>query len=123
MRTSPTLVRQRRLCPSTASAALMKGWISSIFMRGLSCVGAVRNAIRSNRRHCDIVSHYVLHDFVEHIGFDWLLYEMARSALQGGDDVFLVAHRRHHDDAGVAMFLQDFFGGFNAFHLRHGDVH
>src|SRR5258708_35676058 len=48
---------------------------------------------------------------------------MPRPALQCGHNVFLVSNRRHHDNTSLRMRLHDLFGGLNAFHLRHGDIH
>src|ERR1700688_4619181 len=48
---------------------------------------------------------------------------MFSAPLQGGQDIFLIAHRGNHDDACVAVLANDALHGFNAFHLRHGDVH
>src|ERR1700730_3283674 len=110
----PTLVVPCKPCDNTASAALMKGWISSIFI-GLHS--------RSGGRHGSVVAKHVLDDFVQYFRLYWLLYEMPRSPLQSSDDVFLVAHRGNHDDARLGMLLNDAFGSFDAFHLRHGDIH
>src|SRR5712692_4244290 len=99
---------------STASAALMKGWISSIFMSG--------SRARS-RGHRTVLTHHVLNDFVQHLRFDRLLHEMTRAPLQCCHDVLLVAHRGHHDYARLRMLPHNFLGGLNPFHLWHGDVH
>src|SRR5579872_2215421 len=110
-----TLVEPCRPCDNTASAALMKGWISSIFIELRSRSG----------RGCDysVFAEHVLDDFVEHFGLNGFLDKMASSPLQRGDDVLLISDRGDHDDARFGMLLDDPFGGFDAFHLRHGDVH
>jgi hypothetical protein len=51
------------------------------------------------------------------------LHEVFRALLERGQNVFLVTHRRDHDDTGVAMLANDALDSLNAFHLRHGDVH
>jgi hypothetical protein len=51
------------------------------------------------------------------------LDEVARTFLQSGKNIVLIANGRNHDDAGVGMFLDDALDGFDAFHLWHGDVH
>src|SRR5215471_15638586 len=111
----PTLVEPCRPCDNTASAALMKGWISSIFID-----------LRSRSRgvgYRTVVAQNVLDDFVEHFGLYRLLDKMPGAPLQRGDDVLLVSDRGDHDDARFGMLLDDAFGGLDAFHLRHGDVH
>src|SRR5471030_712575 len=105
----PTEVAPCKPCDNTASAALMKGWISSIFMRLDPSAGRSRDRA--------IFSQHVLDDFVQHFRLDRLLHEVTRAPLQGRDNVFLVAHRRHHDDARLGVRLDDFFGRLNAFHL------
>src|SRR2546428_4123851 len=99
---------------STASAALMKGWISSIFMSGSRARGVGHNAV---------LTHHVFDDFVQHFRFNRLLHEMACTPLQRRHDVLLVAHRGHHDDARLGMLPHNLLGGLDAFHLWHGDVH
>src|SRR5713226_2637182 len=99
---------------STASAALMKGWISSIFMSGSRARG---------RGHSTVLTHHVLDDFVQHFRLDRLLHEMACAPLQRGHDVLLVAHRGDHDNARLGMLPHNFLRGLDAFHLWHGDVH
>src|SRR5713226_8991190 len=99
---------------STASAALMKGWISSIFMLGSSACG---------RGHSTVLTHHVLDHFVQHFRFHRLLHEMACSPLQRGHDVLLVTYRGDHDNARVGMQPHNLLGGCDAFHLWHGDVH
>src|SRR5579862_5990765 len=111
----PTLVVPCNPCDNTASAALMKGWISSIFIGLGSRSGRSRNG--------PVFSQHILDDFVQHFRLHRLLHEMTRTPLQRRDDVFLIAHRGHHDDARFRMLLDDPFGSLNAFHLRHGDVH
>src|SRR6267142_324045 len=110
----PMAVVHCRPCARTASAELMNGWINSIFMRS----GPRARHVRQNA----IFAQHVLDDLVEHFRFYWFLYEMARSPLQRRHDVFLVTDRRHHHDARFRMRLHDPFRGFDAFHLRHGDV-
>src|SRR5579864_330718 len=110
----PMAIGDCRPCDNTASAALMNGWISSIFISSSRARGA---------GHGCIVSKHVFDDFVEHFRLDRLLHKMTRSALQGGHDVFLIPHRGNHDHASLRVLLHNFFGGLNAFHLRHGDVH
>src|SRR6266567_4291027 len=111
----PTLVVPCKPCDNTASAALMKGWISSIFIELDSCSGS--------DRHRAVIAQYVLDDFVQHFWLHWLLHKMACSPLQRRDNVFLVADRGNHDDACFRMLLHNPFGSLDAFHLRHGDVH
>src|SRR5437899_8122850 len=99
---------------STASAALIKGWISSIFMSGSRAGGG---------GHRTVLTHHILDDFVQHFGFDRLLHEMTRAPLERGHDVLLVAHRGHHDDARLGMLAHNLLGGLNPLHLGHGNVH
>src|SRR5579863_2971364 len=111
----PTLVLPDKPCDKTASAALMKGWISSIFMD--------LSSRSSGASYGTIFAHHVFDDFVEHFRLHRLLHEMARAALQCRHNVFLIAHRRHHDNAGFGMLLHDPFSRLDPFHLRHGDIH
>src|SRR5580704_14577422 len=111
----PTLIAPCRPCDNTASAALMKGWISSIFMSLDSRSGCAG--------HGAVIAEHVLDDFIEHFRLYRLLHEMPRATLQGGHDVFLVADRRDHDHARIRMLLHDALGRFDPFHLRHGDIH
>src|SRR6202045_2137002 len=69
-------------CDNTASAALMKGWISSIFMRSGSRAGGVG--------HGAVFTHHVLDNFVQHFRLHRLLHEMPCSPLPRRHDVFLV---------------------------------
>ena len=46
-----------------------------------------------------------------------------RALLESGENIFLITHRRDHDDARFAMLVDDALDGLDAFHLRHGDVH
>src|SRR5690348_11488157 len=48
---------------------------------------------------------------------------MPCATLQGGHDVLLISHGGHHHHACIRVLLHDLLGGFNAFHLRHGDIH
>ena len=48
---------------------------------------------------------------------------MLRTLLQSSENVFLIADGADHDDAGVGVLTHDAFDRFDAFHLRHGDVH
>src|SRR5271169_6486032 len=111
----PTLVLPDKPCDNTASAALMKGWISSIFMD--------LDSRSSGVGYRTIFAHHVLDDFVENFRLDRFLHEMARAALQCRHNVFLIAHRRHHDDARLGMLLHNPFSRLDSFHLRHGDIH
>src|ERR1019366_7111029 len=111
----PTLVVHCNPCDNTASAALMKGWISSIFIALDSRSRCVR--------YGTVVAQYVLDDFVQHFRLHRLLHEMTCSPLQRRDDVLLVSHRGDHHDARFQMLLNDSFSRFDSFHLRHGDVH
>src|SRR5271169_5799057 len=111
----PTLVLPDKPCDNTASAALMKGWISSIFMD--------LDSRSSGVGYRTIFAHHVLDDFVENFRLDRFLHEMARAALQCRHNVFLIAHRRHHHDAGFGMLLHNPFSRLDPFHLRHGDIH
>src|ERR1700753_1100805 len=98
----PPLVCPCTPCDNTASAALMKGWISSIFI-GLgsrSCPG----------RYRPVFAQDVLDDFVQHFRLHRLLHEMTRTPLQRRDNVLLVAHRGNHDDTRFRMLLDDPFG-------------
>src|SRR5438270_1118681 len=110
----PMEVGDCRLSASTASAALINGWISSIRMLG-SCAGGTG--------HGCIFSEHVLYDFVQYFRLDRLLYKVPRAALQCCNDVVLVTDRRHHHDAGIRVRTHDALGRLNAFHLRHGDIH
>src|SRR5580704_13245931 len=85
-------------CASTASAALMNGWINSIFILG-SCAGSLRDAA--------IFSQHVLDDFVQYFRLNWLLYKVTRATLQRRHNVLLIPDRRHHDDARFSMLLND----------------
>src|ERR1035438_1253786 len=111
----PTLVVPCKPCDKTASAALMKGWISSIFMELGSCSGRTGNG--------SVIAQNVLDHFVQYFRLHRLLHEMARAPLQRGDDVFLVSDRRNHHNARLRMLLDNPFGSLNSFHLRHGDIH
>src|ERR1700732_1190255 len=111
----PTCVVPCSPCDKTASAALMKGWISSIFMTSGSRAGGVGPP--------PLFTHHVLDNFVQHFRLHRLLHEMPCSPLQRRNDVFLVAHGRHHNDASLGMRLYNFLGRFDSFHLRHGDIH
>src|SRR5271169_2235523 len=111
----PTLVVHCNPCDNTASAALMKGWISSIFI-----------ALDSRSRrggYGTVVAQYVLDDFVQHFRLHRFLHEMTCSPLQRCHNVLLVTHRRDHHDARFRMLLNDPFSRLDSFHLRHGDVH
>src|SRR5258708_30483918 len=70
-----------------------------------------------------IVAQDVAKDFVQHFGLYRLLYKMFGALLQRGQNVFLIADRVNHDNCGVGILAHDAFDRFNAFHLRHGDVH
>jgi len=48
---------------------------------------------------------------------------MFRALLERGENVLLVADRGDHDDTRVWMLTHDTLDGFDALHLRHGDVH
>src|SRR5882762_3283318 len=48
---------------------------------------------------------------------------MFGALLQRGQNVFLIADRGNHDNFGVGILAHDTLDRFNAFHLRHGDVH
>src|SRR5579863_603610 len=111
----PTLVEPCRPCDNTASAALMKGWINSIFIELSS----------RSRRGCNysVFAEHVLDDFVKDFRLDGFLHKMTSSPLQRGDDVLLVSDRGDHHDACFRMLLDDPFGCLDAFHLRHGDIH
>src|ERR1700728_2973917 len=111
----PTLVLPDKPCDNTASSALRKGWISSIFMN----LGS-RSSGAGDRT---IFAHHVFDDFVEHFRLHRLLYEMARAPLQSRHNVFLIAHRRPHHDAGFGMLLHDSFSRLDSFHLRHCSYH
>src|SRR5579864_981155 len=111
----PTLVDPCRPCDNTATAALMKGWISSIFIE----LGSRSCGIR----HCAVFTKHVLDHFVEHFRLHGFLHEMTRAPLQRGDNVLLISNRGDHDNARFRMLLDDPFGRFDPFHLRHGNVH
>src|SRR5215469_12381212 len=103
----PTLVVPCRPCDNTASAALMKGWINSIF-------------IALSSRSCGIgdraiFAEDVLDNFVEHFRLHRLLHEMPGSALQRRHDVLLVSDGGDHHDAGFRMRLNDAFSRFDSF--------
>src|SRR5207248_7560163 len=111
----PTSVVPCKPCDNTASAALMKGWINSIFMELCSRSCGVG--------HGPVFAHHVLDDFVEHFRLDRLLHEMASAPLQRSHDVFLISNRGNHHDASFRMLLHDPFSRLDAFHLWHGDIH
>src|SRR5262249_8715220 len=69
------------------------------------------------------VIQHVADDFVERVWLDWFLDEVPRAFLQRRENVVLVADRRNHNDARFGMLLDDALDRFDAFHLRHGDVH
>src|SRR3954453_23005767 len=94
----------------TASAALMNGWINSIFIKS----GPRARGLR----HGNVVTQNVLDDFIQNFRLDWFLHKMASSALQGGNDVFLVADGRDHHDARFRMLSHDLFRRLDSFHLR-----
>src|SRR6185437_15106341 len=48
---------------------------------------------------------------------------MPCTALQRSNDVLLISHGGHHHHACIRVLLHDLLGGFNAFHLRHRDIH
>src|SRR5438270_9618826 len=75
----PTLVLPCRPCDNTASPALMKGWISSIFIELDSRSGRVG--------HGSIFAQHVLDDFVKHFRLHRLLHEVTCAPLQRRDDV------------------------------------
>src|SRR5205814_2769114 len=116
MLTSPILAVDCSVSESTASAALMKGWMSSMRMALLASRGGGSGG-------ADFIAQHVLDDFVEHLGLHRLLHKMPRALLQCRHDVFLVPHGRDHDDARLGMRAHDALGGLDAFHLRHGDIH
>src|ERR1700730_3122238 len=70
-----------------------------------------------------VVIENVTDNFVARVRLYWFLDEVARALLQSGENIVLIADGRNHDNARVGMFLDDTFDGFNAFHLRHGDIH
>src|SRR5215471_7124418 len=111
----PTLVDPCRPCDNTASAALMKGWISSIFIELSSRSRGIGD--------CAIFAQHVLDDFVEHFRLYGFLHEMTCAPLQRRDNVLLVSDGGDHHDARFRMSLNDAFGRFDAFHLWHGDIH
>src|SRR2546423_94340 len=114
MFTSPMRVWHWRTSASTASAELMNGCMSSIFMLFTGSGGG---------RDCDIVAEDVTNDLVQHLGLDRLLDEVARALLQRGDHVLLITDGRDHDDARLRMLAHDALNRLNPFHLGHGDVH
>src|SRR5690349_2401876 len=83
MLTSSIRVLHWSVSASTASAALMNGWINSMRMALVPVDCRAGN-------HC-VIAHYVLDDFVENLGLDRLLHEVTRALLQGSHDVLLVA--------------------------------
>src|SRR3954462_11730018 len=113
----PTLVDPCRPCDNTASAALMKGWISSIFIELGSCSRASRVG------DCAVFAEHILDDFVEHFRLYGFLHEMPCTPLQRGDNVLLVSDGGDHHDACFRMLLHYAFSRFDPFHLRHGNVH
>src|SRR5579863_8125702 len=73
---------------------------------------------------CDaVIIENVTDDFVERVGLYGLLDKVARALLQGGEDIVLIADGRNHHNACVRMFLDNTLDGFDALHLRHGDIH
>src|ERR1700690_1540982 len=101
-------------CASTASAALMKGWINSIFISGPRA--------RSLRRSA-ILTHHVLDHFVQDFRLYRLLHEMTGSALQRRHNFLLISDRGHHDNARFGMLLHNLLGSLDPLHLGHRDVH
>src|SRR5580700_9586770 len=110
----PTDVVHCSPCANTASAALMKGWINSIFISGSRARGLSRSSI---------LTHDVLDHFVQNLRLDRLLYEMTRPPLQRSHNVLLIAHGGHHDNACFGMLLHDLLGRLDPLHLGHGHVH
>src|SRR5437660_3471508 len=76
-----------------------------------------------NGGNCGVVAHHVLNHFIKDFRLYRFLHKVASAFLQGGHDVLLVSHRGDHHDASIRMGPHDALRGFNAFHLRHGDVH
>src|ERR1700736_4041980 len=109
----PTLVAPCNPCDNTASAALMKGWISSIFMELSSRSGS--------GHHGTVVAQDVLDDFIQNFRLDRLLHEMARAPLQRRHNVLLIPDGGDHHDARFRVLLDNPFGSLDPFHLRHGD--
>src|SRR5205807_8621998 len=70
-----------------------------------------------------VITQDVAKNFVQYFRLDRLLHKMLRALLQRGENILLVADRRHHHDARVAVLAHDALDRFDAFHLRHGDVH
>src|SRR5205814_6048935 len=101
-------------CEITASATIMNGCYSSIIILDPCAVCC-----------CDhsVFPEHVLDHFIQHFRLHGFLHEMPCPALQRRHDVLLITDRRHHDDTCVRILLHDLFGSFNAFHLRHGNVH
>src|SRR5919205_4423985 len=97
----PMEVGDGRRSASTASAALMNGWISSIRMLG-SCAGGTG--------HGCVFTQHVLDDFTQYFRLDRLLHKVPRSPLQGCHDVVLIAHGRHHDNASIGVRPHDALG-------------
>src|ERR1043165_2595392 len=93
-------------CDRTASAALMNGWISSIFMLGSGscCRGG----------HNSILAQHVLDHLIQNFRLDWLLHEVAGTALQRRHNVFLVTDGRHHNDASFGMLADNLLGRLDA---------
>src|SRR5215510_432132 len=89
MVTSPIFIGLCSASASTASAALMKGWISSIL------IGSA--PVRGGRCRNSVVAHHVFDHLVQDFRLHRLLDKMARAFLQRGHDVFLIADGRHHN--------------------------
>src|SRR4051812_4057169 len=87
-----------------------------------SSLGGISGGSGASHRR-GIFAEHVFNDFVEKLGLDWLLDEVARALLKSGDDVLLITDGRHHDDACIGVLTNDSLGGLDAFHLWHGDVH
>src|SRR5277367_757022 len=110
----PTDVGHCSPCANTASAALMKGWINSIFISSPRARSVSRSAI---------LAHDVLDHFVQDFRLHRFLHEMTCAALQCRHDVLLISDGGNHDNARVGMLLHNLLGSFDPLHLGHGDVH
>src|SRR5882724_3334559 len=70
-----------------------------------------------------IVAQDVTKNFIQHFGLHGLLHKVFSALLQGSKNIFLVADGRHHHDARLGILAHNALDRFDAFHLRHGNVH
>src|SRR2546423_15389589 len=115
MLTSPIFAVDCSVSESTASAALMKGWMSSMRM-------ALLASRRGGSGGADFIAQHVLDDLVEHFRLDRRLHKMPRALFQCRPPLFLVSHGRDHDDARLGIRGHHGLRGLAALHLRPGET-